>query len=124
MDKLNTHTPGSLYEAFAPEEAKAVWDRFEVVYTPKHGSWLNMAETEIDSTVAQCLDRHNDRIETMRSEAAAWQSRRVRPKSTGSSPPRMPASSSNGFTRQMPYESTLRRAHGNDERLGFVVAGD
>ena len=47
MDNLNTHTPGSLYEAFTPEEAKALWDRFEFVYTPKHGSWLNMAEIEI-----------------------------------------------------------------------------
>lgn len=44
MDNLNTHTPGSLYEAFAPEQAKALWDRFEFVYTPRHGSWLNMAE--------------------------------------------------------------------------------
>jgi hypothetical protein len=43
MDNINTHTPASLYEAFAPERAKALWDRFEFVYTPKHGSWLNMA---------------------------------------------------------------------------------
>jgi hypothetical protein len=48
MDNLNTHTPGSLYEAFPPEEAKALWDRFEFVYTPKHGSWLNMAEIELN----------------------------------------------------------------------------
>ena len=43
MDNINTHTPASLYEAFAPERAKALWDRFEFVYTPKHGSWLNIA---------------------------------------------------------------------------------
>lgn len=47
MDNLNTHKPGSLYEAFSPEEAKRIWDRFEFVYTPKHGSWLNMAEIEL-----------------------------------------------------------------------------
>jgi hypothetical protein len=82
MDNLNTHTPGSLYEAFAPEQAKALWDRFEFVYTPKHGSWLNMAEIEIEIEinvmVSQCLDRRIDRIETVRSEVAAWQARRDR----------------------------------------------
>ncbi|MDH6186733.1 hypothetical protein H4V98_004181 [Polaromonas sp. CG_23.6] len=76
MDNLNTHTPGSLYEAFAPEQAKALWDRFEFVYTPKHGSWLNMAEIEINVMVKQCLDRRIDSIEMVRSEVAAWQSRR------------------------------------------------
>lgn len=76
MDNLNTHTPGSLYEAFAPEEAKALWDRFEFVYTPKHGSWLNMAEIEINVMTRQCLDRRIDSIETVRSEVAAWQARR------------------------------------------------
>ena len=48
MDNLNTHRPGALYEAFPPAEAKALWDRFEFVYTPKHGSWLNVAEVEQD----------------------------------------------------------------------------
>ena len=76
MDNLNTHTPGSLYEAFPPEQAKALWDRFEFVYTPKHGSWLNMAEIEINVMVGQCLSRRIDSIETVRSEVAAWQSRR------------------------------------------------
>ncbi len=76
MDNLNTHTPGSLYEAFAPEQAKALRDRFEFVYTPKHGSWLNMAEIEINVMTRQCLDRRIDSIETVRSEVAAWQSRR------------------------------------------------
>jgi hypothetical protein len=80
MDNLNTHPPGSLYEAFTPEKAKALWDRFEFVYTPKHGSWLNMAEIEIEIEinvmVSQCLDRRIDSIETVRSEVAAWQARR------------------------------------------------
>ena len=56
---------------FAPEKAKALWDRFEFVYTPKHGSWLNMAEIEINVMVGQCLDRRIDSIETVRSETAA-----------------------------------------------------
>ncbi|MBG6074904.1 hypothetical protein IWX85_000714 [Polaromonas sp. CG_9.11] len=76
MDNLNTHTPASLYEAFAPEQAKALWDRFEFVYTPKHGRWLNMAEIEINVMVGQCLDRRIDNIQTVTSEVAAWQARR------------------------------------------------
>jgi hypothetical protein len=76
MDNLNTHTPGALYEAFAPEKAKVLWDRFGCVYTPRHGSWLNMAEIEINVMVAQCLSRRIDNIETVRSEVAAWQARR------------------------------------------------
>jgi hypothetical protein len=76
MDNLNTHTAGALYETFAPQEAKALWDRFEFVYTPKHGSWLNMAEIELNVMIGQCLDRRIDSIETMRSEVAAWQQRR------------------------------------------------
>ena len=76
MDNLNTHTPGLLYEAFTPEEAKALWGRFEFVHTPKHGIWLNMAEIEINVMVSQCLDRRIDSIETVRSEVAAWQVRR------------------------------------------------
>ena len=76
MDNLNTHTPGSLYEAFTPEKAKALWDRFEFVYTPKHGSCLDMAEIEINVMVSQCLDRRIDSIEAVRSEVAAWQARR------------------------------------------------
>ena len=76
MDNLNTHTPASLYETFAPEQAKALWDRFDLVHTPKHGSWLNMAEIEINVMVSQCLDRRIDSIETARREVAAWQARR------------------------------------------------
>lgn len=73
MDNLNTHTPGSLYEAFPPEKAKALWDRFEFVYTPKHGSWLNMAEIELNVLTGQCLNRRIDNIEDIRKEATAWQ---------------------------------------------------
>ena len=76
MDNLNTHVPGSLYEAFAPEKAKALWDRFEFVYTPKHGSWLNMAEIELNVLIGQCLNRRIAEIEVMRSEVKAWESAR------------------------------------------------
>jgi hypothetical protein len=51
MDNLNTHEPGSFYETFQPDRAKALWDRFEFVYTPKHGSWLNMAEIELNGSI-------------------------------------------------------------------------
>jgi len=73
MDNLNTHTPGSFYETFPPDRAKALWDRFEFVYTPKHGSWLNMAEIELNVLIGQCLDRRIDNIEVVRKESAAWQ---------------------------------------------------
>ncbi|OKY74221.1 MAG: IS630 family transposase [Desulfobulbaceae bacterium DB1] len=76
MDNLNTHEPGSLYETFAPEKAKALWDRFEFVYTPKHGSWLNMAEIELNVLTGQCLDRRIDDIEVVRKEVRAWQETR------------------------------------------------
>ena len=76
MDNLNTHEPGSLYETFRPGVAKALWDRFEFVYTPKHGSWLNMAEIELNVLIRQCLDRRIDNIREMRSEVAAWQQAR------------------------------------------------
>lgn len=57
MDNLNIHSPGALYEAFPPDKAKALWDRFEFVYTTKHGSWLNVAEIELNVMISQCLDR-------------------------------------------------------------------
>jgi hypothetical protein len=76
MDNLNTHTPASLYEAFPPDKAKALWDRFEFVHTPKHGNWLNMAEIEINVMVRQCLNRRIADIKTVRSEVAAWQASR------------------------------------------------
>jgi len=73
MDNLNTHNPGSLYESFPPDKAKALWDRFQFVYTPKHGSWLNMAEIELNVLTGQCLKRRIDDIETVKKEVAAWQ---------------------------------------------------
>ena len=76
MDNLNTHKPGSLYEAFSPEEAKRIWDRFEFVYTPKHGSWLNMAEIELNVLIHQCLDRRIDNIGKVCSAVSAWQAHR------------------------------------------------
>lgn len=72
MDNLNTHAPSSWYESFPPEKAKAIWDRFELVYTPKHGSWLNMAEIELNVLAGQCLKRRIGDIDTMRKEVAAW----------------------------------------------------
>ncbi len=76
MDNLNTHTPGALYDVFPPEEAKALWDRFEFVYTPKHGSWLNMAEIELNVLIGQCLNRRMDKISLVRAEVKAWQNNR------------------------------------------------
>ena len=76
MDNLNTHNAGSFYEKFPPEKAKALWDRFEFVHTPKHGSWLNIAEIELNVLWGQCLKRRIDDIETVRKEAVAWQDTR------------------------------------------------
>jgi hypothetical protein len=73
MDNFSTHNAGSFYEKFPPDKAKALWDRFEFVYTPKHGSWLNMAEIELNVLTSQCLNRRIDNIETVRKEAVAWQ---------------------------------------------------
>lgn len=72
MDNLNTHCPSALYEVFEPEEAKRVWDRFDFVYTPKHGSWLNMAEIELNVLNRQCLSRRIDNMETVKEEVEAW----------------------------------------------------
>ena len=76
MDNLNTHNPGALYETFAPAAAKALWDRFEFVYTSKHRSWLNMAEIELNVLIRQCLDRRIDNLAEMRTEVEAWQNER------------------------------------------------
>ena len=73
MDNLNTHAPGSLYETFPPDKAKALWDRFEFVYTPKHGSWLNVAEIELNVLIGQCLNRRIEDIEIAKRESSAWQ---------------------------------------------------
>ena len=76
MDNLNTHGIASLYEAFAPEVALALANRLEIHYTPKHGSWLNMAETELSVLSRQCLDRRIDDRDVMAREIAAWQAAR------------------------------------------------
>ena len=76
QDNLNTHKPASLYAAFPPEEARRLIDRLEIHYTPKHGSWLNMAEIELGILGKQCLDRRIPDRETLRHEVAAWQRRR------------------------------------------------
>jgi DDE superfamily endonuclease len=76
MDNLNTHHPASLYEAFPPEEAKALLDRCEFHYTPKHGSWLNMAEIEFSALQRQCLDRRIPAQATLQAEVAAWEAQR------------------------------------------------
>jgi hypothetical protein len=76
MDNLNTHKVSSLYEAFAPEEARRLAERLEVHYTPKHGSWLNMAETELSVLSGQCLDRRIGEKDELQSEVAAWEERR------------------------------------------------
>jgi len=73
QDNLNTHSPGSLYEAFEPAEAKRLADRFEVHYTPKHGSWLDMAEIELGILARQCLSRRIDNIDDLRRETRAWE---------------------------------------------------
>ena len=72
MDHLNTHSPASLYEAFPPAEAKRLADRLEIHYTPKHGSWLNMAEIELSALQRQCLARRLGNRMTMEREVAAW----------------------------------------------------
>lgn len=81
MDNLATHTPGALYEAFPAEEAKRIWDRFEFIYTPKHGSWLNMAEIELNVLTKQCLNRRIDNMDTIKDEVQAWQACRNSKKS-------------------------------------------
>jgi len=75
-DNLNTHDPGSLYEAFAPEEARRILDRLELHHTPKHGSWLNMAEIELSVLGRQCLDRRIPDHATLAREVAAWEAPR------------------------------------------------
>jgi hypothetical protein len=76
MDNLNTHQPASFYETFPPDEAKRLWDRFEFVYTPKHGSWLNIAEIELNVIHSQCLNRRIDNIEDVKHQVKAWQNYR------------------------------------------------
>jgi DDE superfamily endonuclease len=76
LDNLNVHTPGALYDVFAPAEAKRLTDKLELHYTPKHGSWLNIAEIELSVLSRQCLDRRVPDAATLAREVAAWQQRR------------------------------------------------
>ena len=76
MDNYNTHVASSFYETFEPKEAKRLWDRFDFVYTPKHGSWVNMAEIELHVLNGQCLNRHISTMEKVKEEVKAWQTNR------------------------------------------------
>jgi len=76
QDNLNTHKPASLYEAFPAEEARRLIERFEWHYTPKHGSWLDMAESELSVLTSQCLDRRIPDKQTLIEEVAAWEDNR------------------------------------------------
>lgn len=73
LDNLNPHSLASLYETFEPQEARRLAERIEIHHTPKHGSWLNMAEIELSALSGQCLDRRIPDLETMRSHVAAWE---------------------------------------------------
>jgi len=76
MDNLNTHSLSSLYEAFPPEIARSLAKRLEIHYTPKHGSWLNIAEIELSAMSKQCLDRRIESITSLRAELSAWRTAR------------------------------------------------
>ena len=76
QDNLSTHSPGALYEAFAPAEARRILRRLEFHYTPKHASWLNMVEIEIGVLRGQCLDRRIDDAKWLHREIAAWERQR------------------------------------------------
>ena len=76
MDNLNTHKLASLYEAFPPEQARRIAERLEIHYTPKHGSWLNVAEIELSVLSRQCLNRRIESIDELRNEVAAWEEAR------------------------------------------------
>lgn len=73
MDNLNTHTVASLYQAFPPEQARRISERLEIHHTPKHGSWLNMAEIELSVLARQCLDQRIESSEQLRQEVEAWE---------------------------------------------------
>ena len=76
MDNFKTHSASAFYETFEPIEAKRIWDRFEFIFTPKHGSWLNMAEIELHVLNGQCLNRHIDSVDKIKKEVDAWQNHR------------------------------------------------
>lgn len=81
QDNLNTHTPAALYKAFEPSEARRIMNRLEFCYTPKHGSWLNMAEIELSVLSRQCLNRRIPDLTTLREEVTSWFEERNRKES-------------------------------------------
>lgn len=99
MDNLGTHTPGAFYERFEPAEAKRILDRFEFIFTPKHGSWLDMAEIELNVLNNQCLGRRIDSIDKVRSEVEAWEKAR------------------NGFNKKINWQFTTDKARIKLRRL-------
>src|SRR3954451_24330201 len=116
MDQLNTHSPASLYEAFAPEEAKRLADRIEIHHTPKHGSWLNMAESELSALGRDPGLRRGRLCRTGWATGRRWSATSMLgsigatpppPGPIGSSPPRTPASSSVNSTRQLTSDRAL-----------------
>jgi DDE superfamily endonuclease len=96
----NIHSKASLYEAFPPAEARRLVERFEWHYTPKHGSWLDLAESELGVLSAQCLDRRIPDKQALIEEVAAGSrsAMPITPSQTGTSPPKMPALSSSTYT--------------------------
>lgn len=82
LDQLNTHTLASLYKAFEPEEARRLIEKLELRHTPKHGSWLNMAELELSVLSRQCLNRRLGCLEEVQSESNAWKEPRTQKKTT------------------------------------------
>jgi hypothetical protein len=76
MDNLNTHKPASLYKKYSPAEARRIIKRLEIHYTPKHGSWLDMAEIELNVMTRQCLSRRIDTLEKLRNELSSWETNR------------------------------------------------
>jgi len=99
MDNLGTHTQGALYERYEPAEAKRILDRFEFVFTPKHGSWLDMAEIELNVLNNQCLSQRIGTIEKVREEVEAWENAR------------------NGFTKKINWQFTTEKARIKLKRL-------
>ena len=77
MDNLNTHKPASLYKKYPPAEARRIIRRLEIHYTPKHGSWLDMAEIELNVLTRQCLSRRIDNLQLLKNELAAWETQRT-----------------------------------------------
>jgi hypothetical protein len=76
LDNFSTHCTGAFYENFKPQEAKRLMDKIEFVFTPKHGSWLNVAEIELNVLTKQCLNRHIDSLKSIKSEVSSWQKNR------------------------------------------------